>query len=224
MDVVEAAAAGGHHAGVNSTDLSELIIIQHGEKTPEPGDPRMTARGRAQAEATARSLAGERIAHVVSSPLRRARETAAIIASFLDLPLELDDRLQERMNWAAAGPYASRQDFFVDWERTTRERDFVPLGGDSSRAAGERFAAAVGEFGERHPRERVVVVSHGGVTLDFLRDCFGDVIEERKPGVLAAGLPGCALTRLERRTDGWVLVALASIEHLPAELWSGPVA
>lgn len=132
----------------------------------------------------------EPVAAVVSSPQRRASETAEVIASLLELPFEFDERLRERMNLEAGGRYASRQAFLADWERTTLDRDFVPLGGDSSRAAGERFAAAVADLCARRSGQRVVVVSHGGVTLDFLRDVCGDeALAESKPGILVAGLP-----------------------------------
>ncbi|MBO0785297.1 MAG: histidine phosphatase family protein [Actinobacteria bacterium] len=40
-----------------------------------------------------------------SSPLRRARETADLIAAVIGLPVQLDAGLSERMNWDGSGSY-----------------------------------------------------------------------------------------------------------------------
>src|SRR6266568_905550 len=65
-----------------------LYLVRHGESegNVNPGlrrsdDPPLTERGRAQASRAAAALAELRIEEVCSSPLRRARETAAVIAA-----------------------------------------------------------------------------------------------------------------------------------------------
>ena len=61
--------------------MARLFLIRHGE--PETGwggadaDPGLSDRGRAQAAAAAEALAGQRALAVLTSPLRRCRETAA---------------------------------------------------------------------------------------------------------------------------------------------------
>ena len=74
-------------------------LIRHGLKVREIGDVPLTEAGLAQARLTARSLRGRTISAVVSSPLLRARETAAPLVSEARLPLALDARLRERANW-----------------------------------------------------------------------------------------------------------------------------
>ena len=71
----------------------ELLLIRHA--VPEritsedsggaPADPSLTDAGRRQARRLAAWLAIEGVDHIVSSPLRRASETAAPVAAALDL-------------------------------------------------------------------------------------------------------------------------------------------
>lgn len=182
-----------------------IYLVQHAEKQPEPGDPPLTALGRRQATLTGTWLASRGIAAVHSSPLLRARETAQCVAAAAgDLPVVLDDRLRERMNWDGTVPF---EDFLHDWSRTTIDRDFVPRAGDSSRATAERALGALRELATTPAP--VAVVSHGGVTVDLLRTLVGD--ERVPPALLDRGVPACAVTIL----DGTAVVRIAGTTHLP---------
>lgn len=76
-----------------------LIVVRHAHSDPGgPGDPDelrpLSARGREQALALAEELASEAPpVLVVSSPLLRARETAAPIARAAGAELRVDERL-----------------------------------------------------------------------------------------------------------------------------------
>ena len=78
------------------------LLLRHGQ-TPlsvdkrfsGTGDPALTDTGRRQAAAAAVRLAGSGATAVVSSPLRRARETAALVAEALGLDVEVEDGLRE---------------------------------------------------------------------------------------------------------------------------------
>jgi broad specificity phosphatase PhoE len=92
-----------------------VYLIQHAEKHAGPGDPGPTARGLAQAAQTARWLDGRDVRRLFSSPQRRARQTAEVIASTLGLTVMPDPRLRERVNWAGTGTFEA---FFGDWRRS----------------------------------------------------------------------------------------------------------
>ena len=180
-----------------------IYLVQHGDKERLAGDPGLTELGRGQAGATARWLHGAGLQALFSSPLRRARETAAAIAAATGLPVQLDSRLRERSNWDGAQTFDA---FVADWDRSARDRDFTPSNGESSRSAGERMRAFLaGLSGGPGP---VAAVSHGGVTTDLLRTLLGD--EALPPRLLAGGIPPCAVTTL----DGLHVVAIASTRHL----------
>jgi phosphohistidine phosphatase SixA len=77
-----------------------LFLVRHAEAAPgEPDDLRpLTPAGRDAARDLARRLAVEHPEAVVSSPLLRARETAAAIAEAAGLAAETDERLAPGAN------------------------------------------------------------------------------------------------------------------------------
>jgi phosphohistidine phosphatase len=76
-----------------------IYLVRHGkaeEKASRGGDAAraLTAAGRERFEALARAQAGRlRVARVVTSPFRRARETAELLARVTGAPLEEDEAL-----------------------------------------------------------------------------------------------------------------------------------
>jgi phosphohistidine phosphatase SixA len=72
-----------------------VFLVRHAEAAPgEPDDLRpLTPRGRKTARALGLRLAAEAPEAVVSSPLLRARETAAPIAAAAGVPADTDERL-----------------------------------------------------------------------------------------------------------------------------------
>jgi 2,3-bisphosphoglycerate-dependent phosphoglycerate mutase len=102
----------------------------------------------------------------VSSPFVRARATVTPLADRLGLPVELDDRLAERVLCGAP---------IADWRdrlRVSFDDDELCLeGGESSRTATARGAAALRDAlaGERP----VVVVTHGNLLALLLRHLDG---------------------------------------------------
>lgn len=84
------------------TDVTTLLLARHGEtdwnregRFQGHADPPLNDLGRAQARALADRLAGERLAAVYASPLRRAYETAEIVAAAHGLPVRSSAGLRE---------------------------------------------------------------------------------------------------------------------------------
>ncbi len=182
----------------------DITIVQHADKIRLPGNHGLTERGREQASVRGNSLrTAKPFDEAWCSNLKRSRETAEIIASAIGFPtdrIQEDARIAERINWWSEDDQ-SRQEFREDWVRSTADRDYQPRFGDSSRAAGERFAAFLTECRERIPDGRVLIVSHGGVTIDLVRTWFGDeVVRQYALGAIEHGIEPCAITRI--RFDG----------------------
>lgn len=192
--------------------MTVVVLVQHAEKERIAGDPGLTPAGREQARLTAAAVAGFAVpVALYSSPLKRASETAAPFANRFALAIQYDDRLRERLNWDGDRPVES---FLADWERTTKDRDFMPPFGDSSHRAAERVLEALADIASRR-RGEVVVVTHGGVTVDLLRTLLGEeAVSSTAPDLLTAGVPSCALTTLTRLGDAWSVDRIASVEHL----------
>jgi broad specificity phosphatase PhoE len=194
-------------------DQRVVLIVQHGEKEPLPGDPGLTEGGRRQAAAAGRWIAEHfSVNKLWTSPLRRAAETASEIAHWTGNATRTDERLRERMNWE--GPPAQPiGDFTAEWRRSLADRSYVPLYGDSSSMAAARFLAALAEM--RSSAAVSVAVSHGGVTVDALRTMIGDEgLVAANPGIIYEGVPGCAITELVWSGGAWEPKRIATTGHL----------
>ncbi len=114
-------------------------------------------RGRRQAAALAERLRREAIACVYTSPLQRARETAAFLA-----PAPV---VSEAMTEIDLGAWAGRSFAALegdpDWQRWNAERSRVrPPGGESMAEAQHRAMRELAALSARHPDGRIAVVSH----------------------------------------------------------------
>lgn len=148
-----------------------ILLARHGEtdwnRPPQRLmgriDVPLNARGREQARALAAELAGAGVARVRSSHLRRARETAEIVAAGLGLPVELDERLAESDRGAWQGRLLAEiereePDAWRAWRRAGARFRFP--GGESLAEHSARVAAALAEVA-RGPLP-ALCVCHGG--------------------------------------------------------------
>jgi probable phosphoglycerate mutase len=144
-------------------------LLRHGqtEHTPERrysgrNDLPLSLTGRAEAEAAAVRAGQLGIDVVVSSPIRRTRETAETVAAALGVPVELDDDLAEldfgdleglTLDEALAEhPLAVR--------RFTSDVTVKAPGGESIADVSARVARARRRILDRHAGRTVLVVSH----------------------------------------------------------------
>ena len=145
-----------------------LYLVRHGESTwnvqrrvqGQTPDPPLTATGRGQAAGAAALIAEHagRPAHVLSSDLVRARESAGIVAQVLGVDVRVDERLREWHLGAMQG-LPTEQAFALvaglDWT----DPDARVAGGETARQVHERMAAAISEAA--HTDVTAVLVSHG---------------------------------------------------------------
>jgi broad specificity phosphatase PhoE len=136
--------------------VTTLLLVRHGEtdwnasgRLQGHTDRPLNDFGRRQATELADRLAESGVAAVYTSDLARAKETAEIVGERLKLTVVIDPDLRER-HWGS-------------WEGLTpSERDGIPFEGETPEDHRERTLAAVSRIAERHPAERVLVVTHGG--------------------------------------------------------------
>jgi probable phosphoglycerate mutase len=136
--------------------MATLLLIRHGEtdwnaehRWQGHADVPLNARGREQAKALAEELAPEGFDAIYASDLSRARDTAVIVGERLGVPVVLDSDLREI-------DVGSREGLTGD------EVGDRPWDGEAHERHGERILRAVRTIAERHPGQRVAVVSHGG--------------------------------------------------------------
>ncbi|GGU52464.1 bifunctional RNase H/acid phosphatase [Streptomyces albospinus] len=150
-----------------------FVLLRHGETalTPEKRfsgsggtDPELSAAGRRQAEATAAALAARgTIQAVVSSPLRRCRETADAVAARLGLDVRVEDGLRETDFGAWEGlTFAEvRERFPEDLDAWLGSAKAAPSGGGESFAAvARRVAVARDKLIARYAGRTVLLVTH----------------------------------------------------------------
>jgi len=193
----------------------EVLVVQHGEKVRSAGDPGLTEVGHRQAATVARWLAENRpdVDAIFASPLQRARETAAPIAAALGLVVKTDPRFRERMNWGDDSSI-SLDEFVTEWQRATDDRFYQPLVGDSSNDASARFIDALVDL-EQDEGDVIVVVAHGGVTVDALRTIAGDAsVSEANIDLISDGVPSCAITQLRVSRGTVNVIDYPSTDHL----------
>lgn len=150
--------------------MTYLILIRHGEtdwnvdgRYQGQADPPLNAKGLAQAYRLAEELAGVELRVLYTSPLRRALQTARILAETLDLPLHQEPRLMEihQGDWQGrlrADIAARYPDLFRRWE--TEPWAVTPPGGEHLAQVQARVYAAVDDFLARHRSQRIGLVIH----------------------------------------------------------------
>jgi broad specificity phosphatase PhoE len=146
-----------------------LILVRHGQTDSNVrglllgrADPPLTEAGYRQACALAAAL--PRADRIVSSPLARARHTAAVLAgaapgAAVAAEVEVDARWIEMDYGELDGrpPSALGE---RTWQAWREDPDFVPAGGESLAAVCARVREACEELAEDAARGDVVVVSH----------------------------------------------------------------
>ncbi|MDI3387298.1 bifunctional RNase H/acid phosphatase [Streptomyces sp. B-S-A8] len=172
-----------------------LVLLRHGETalTPEKrfsgsggSDPVLSAAGREQAERVAAALAARgTIQEIVSSPLRRCRETADAVAARLGLPVTLEQGLRETDFGAWEGlTFAEARERYPDeLDAWLASQDAAPPGGESFAAVTARVEEARDRLVARYAGRTVLLVTHVTPVKTLVR--------------LALGAPPQALFRME---------------------------
>jgi broad specificity phosphatase PhoE len=149
---------------------TRIFLLRHAE-TADPtvfhgaeSDVGLSERGQGQALRIAVWLAERSPDVVVSSAMRRARETAVPIAHACQLPLLLEPRLHERSVGALSGTPNQRAD--GPWPRTLRrwmagETGYAPEGAESFDDIHDRVIPVWERVTTEHAGRTVVIVAHG---------------------------------------------------------------
>lgn len=190
--------------------MTDLLLVRHGEtdwnaarRWQGRDDPPLNDTGRQQAEQLATDIEGEHVDAVYSSDLRRALETAEIVAARLDLPIcalaglrEIDvgswsglthDELQVKFPEQLARHFES---WGTGWED-----------GETPEELSERVLGAARKISQEHPVGRVLVVTHGGVIRALTAIAHGVPFADFTRGGVA--FPNCCVVRFASENGGF---------------------
>ena len=154
----------------------KIWMVRHGETDYNAArkiqgcevDHSLNDNGRRQAEERARVIAHMKFDVIVSSPLKRARETAEIIAKTVNAPIQFRDEIRERGFGAFCGQvFEELNETYPDWNEVKpmeRDQEYKRL---YQRETGEEFRdrllTFIHEVKTEYEDKQVLVVAHGGV-------------------------------------------------------------
>jgi probable phosphoglycerate mutase len=191
----------------------QVLLIRHAlplrSEHGEGSDPDLSDEGLEQVARLPEALARFPIARVVSSPQRRAIQTAEPVAAARELPVEIDDRFAEYdRDLPLYIPVEQiRDENPQEWARMAQGH--LPSAVDEG-AFRARVGAAVDDLvAAADPEDTVAVFSHGGVINLLLHEILGTA------RLLSFPIDYASLTRLLFSRTGQATVATVnSTEHV----------
>ncbi len=212
------------------TQNNTIYLVRHGENPAnithdfsyKKVDFSLTPKGILQAQQTGDYFKNRNIHAIYTSPLKRTRETAAIIASPLHLPVTVMEQFREinvgdlegmpptRENWAL-------HDRIVEaW--FAGKHDVTFPGGEDYNTLLQRLRNGLSAITANKTGQNIVVVGHGGIFTRPIQDICPTVdVQEiiRNPNY------NCSITEIELTTNGTNVVGVlkqwASYSHLYGE-------
>jgi glucosyl-3-phosphoglycerate phosphatase len=140
--------------------------VHYGRTRIDPGipDPPLTAAGRAQASRLIEALAAEGVRRLISSPYRRALETATIIARGLDLAIDVEPLVRERCAFSCdVGTRRSLlRTHWPDLDFAHLEEQWWGDAEESVASIAKRCAAFCAKTADLPERAQIAVITHWG--------------------------------------------------------------
>ncbi len=187
-----------------------LFVVRHGQTAANAAgqllgraDVPLTDTGRRQAQALAAAVGP--VDRVISSPLQRARDTAAAFGR----PVEIDERWTEldygEYDELPLGDVPSEM-----WQKWRGDAEFAPPGGESLASVGRRVRAACADLAAAAAEADVVVVSHVSpikAAVAWTLDVGDDVTWRMFVGI-------ASITRIAVTDRGPILRSFNEVAHL----------
>lgn len=157
---------------------TELVFVRHGQTAANIKgllagryDVMLTELGHEQAQATADHVKSLHPHALVTSPLQRTRQTAAPIGLATGMVPVIEDDIAEFSfgeleGWSEQDALATHPHLRPLIQGDGHPHEVWP-GGESASLFITRIFMGIGRIINRHQRDRVVVVSHGGVIGSF---------------------------------------------------------
>ena len=199
-----------------------LLLLRHGETAWNRErryqgwtDTPLSAEGLVQAEAASRELKEHAFAAVYASPLRRALETAAVIAAAHGLEVETDPAFKELHfgRWEGLTLDEARahdQALYARWADTPHL--VTPPEGESLAEARRRVLEGLERLRAGHKDETVCLVAHGIPVRILILEALGLGLER----IWSLHSAPTGISELEFRDDWTALHRMNTLVHLDA--------
>lgn len=187
----------------------KIYVVRHGQtdwnfmnKLQGQTDIELNDMGREQARNTAELLKGKKVDLIISSPLKRARETANIINNNYNLSIIEDNRIMERYYGKSEGltkverqelkktnpelEYIWNYNKNIDFNNIEVTKDFC-----------NRIYSFLDEIIEKYEGKDILITTHGGVTVVmgyyFRKIPLTELVDTKK----VPGLKNCEIAKYE---------------------------
>ncbi|OZU89426.1 histidine phosphatase family protein [Virgibacillus indicus] len=188
--------------------MTTICLIRHGEtdwnaagRLQGKTDIPLNSKGVKQAEACSTFLTSSHYDVLITSPLKRARQTAEIINQLLHLPLLVMDDFAERYFGDAEGmTYDERSFAFPDKNYPNQEgkEDFS-----------NRIMTGLQHINQSYPDQKVLLVAHGAVIKSVLKAFADDDVSIGENRLMN----GC-ISNIQFENKKWNVKDFNRTEHL----------
>ena len=190
--------------------MTKLVLWRHGvtdwnEKGVFQGqtDIPLNERGQAQAGLAAPYLAAMRPSAIYCSPMRRAQQTAGVLAGLTRHSVVVDARLAEIDvgSWMGSSLASLMADDPAVRAAVLAGEDYRRSAtGETMAEVGVRAGAGLREIARQHDGQTIVVVSHGGAIRMGMADMLGWSYET---SAALGGVANCGWCVLAQRFGRW---------------------
>ena len=183
----------------------KIILMRHGQTDYNLAgvymgrrlDASINETGKVQMEQTIPELQSLKPEVIISSPMKRTRESAEIIGNALEIPIEFDDRITEIDIGSLSGKSKAGASSLMNLSLEAAiqqyrmgQYDYSPFGGESAKDILERTERFLKGLKQRKEK-CIVIMSHGGLVRSLHRVITGNV------SLVDKGIANAALIVLE---------------------------
>lgn len=198
---------------------TEIILIRHGE-TEWNSQKRMQGHsnsdlsevGMGQIQALGELMKNVSFDHIYSSDSLRTRQTAEAITQYSGHTLQFDQRIREKNLGVFEGLTSTEaKERHPEIYRLfkTAGANYVIDEGESTQQLLERALEFIEEIRLRHPQERVVMVTHGGVVRVLMKHALGLSIDAPTRFIIKnTGIFGLIWN------ENWLVTQMGGVSHL----------
>ena len=198
---------------------TEIILIRHGEtewnsqkRMQGHSNSNLSEVGRGQIQELGELMKNVSFDHIYSSDSLRARQTAEAITQYSGHTLQFDQRIREKNLGVFEGltsTEAKERHPEVYRLFKTAGPNYVIDEGESTQQLLERALEFIEEIRLRHPQERVVMVTHGGVVRVLMKHALGLSIDAPTRFIIKnTGIFGLIWN------ENWLVTQMGGVSHL----------
>jgi uncharacterized phosphatase len=188
--------------------ITTICLVRHGQtdwnalgKLQGQTDIPLNEQGKIQAQKCGEFLSKADWDVIITSPLKRAKETAEIISSYIDRPVIENLEFIEKNFGSAEGMTAH--------ERESAFSDKVYPNQESQESLRDRLVKGLQEIQQGYPEKKVILVAHGAVIHFILRLMSNEAIVSKQMRLFNA-----CLSTIRFELDSWIIEDFNQVNHL----------